>query len=402
MSRVIGWFSLAHALLWASPSLAQTASQVEAVPRDPLPEWAVTAREVLTWDVFNTPLWRIALCLLILVVGLILKNGLIARLLRPLDAVLDKTETTLDNAFLSAVREPGSWLIFLFSVGLALEVLQLPPGLEALATVLLETAGVGVVAWMVYRAIDVAGMALQKFVNKTESDIDDHIVPLVKRVLRVVLIAFALVTVVQQWGYDVTSLVAGLGIGGMAFALGAQDTLANWFGSLMIFTDRPFGLGDWVRSGSIEGVVEEVGLRSTKIRTFDKSLITVPNKSIANDSCENFSLRTERRINLSIGLEYRTTRAQMQQVLDGVRTVLREHPMTNNDTITVFFTGFGTSSLDLMISVFFKTNAFAEFAPAREEVLLEVMGVVEKAGTDFAFPSQSLYMHTPVETRPAA
>ncbi len=403
MKRVTVSLTLLLVQIWASPVGAQTTDgAAPRLPRDPLPAWAQTLHEFLTWDVFNTALWRIVLCILVLLLGLVLKNGLIDRLLRPLELLLDRTSTTLDNALLEAVRRPGSWLVFIFSVWAAFELLQLPPGLDALVLIVLQTLGTGIVAWALFLAIDVAGMALQKFVNHTDSDIDDHLVPLVKRVLRVVLVCFAGIAIVQQWGYDVTSLVAGLGIGGVAFALAAQDTLSNWFGSLMIFTDRPFRIGDTVRAGSIEGVIEEVGLRSTKVRTFDKSLITVPNKKIANENCENLSMREQRRINMTIGLEYRTTRAQMLQIIEEVTTVLTEHPMTDNSTINVFFTGFGASSLDLLVVVFLNTNSFAEFAPARQQILLEVMRVIEDVGSSFAFPSQSLYMHTPIETRTAA
>lgn len=393
-------FTLVLATLWSTPARGQTTDGGTAA--DPLPEWAQMFEEFLTWDLFDIPVWRITVCVLVLMLGLILKNGLINRILRPLEALLDRTRTNLDNALLEAVRRPGSWLVFVFCVWLGVEILQLPPGLDALATVVLQSIGTGVFAWIVFLAIDVAGMALQKFVDQTESDIDDHIVPLVKRVLRVVLVIFAGVTIVQQWGYDVTSLIAGLGIGGIAFALAAQNTLSNWFGSLMIFTDRPFRLGDWVRSGSIEGIVEEVGLRSTKIRTFDKSLITVPNKTIAHENCENFSMREQRRLNITIGLDCRTKHAQLTKILNELRTMLAEQPLADPESVNVYFSGLGESTLDVMVMVFFNSNAWADFAPARETVLLEIMRIVEDNGSSLAFPSQSLYIETPIQTRTAA
>lgn len=365
---------------------------------DPLPEWAQIFDEFLAWDVFDIAVWRLALCVLILIVGLFLKNHVINRLYKPFDRLLTKTETELDNALLESVRKPLTWLVFAVAVWLALKVLGLPDGIEKVSVLVLQTFGTVLVAWTLYRAIDVAGIAMQRFTQHTESEIDDHIVPLIKRVLRVVLVIFAVITIIQQWGYDVTSLIAGLGIGGLAFALAAKDTLSNWFGSLMIFTDRPFTLGHWVKTGAIEGVVEEVGLRSTKIRTFDKSLITVPNKNIAHDSIENFSLREQRRINIKIGVEYRTTREQMQQVIDGVKEVILAHELSDAQTLTVFFSGFGDSALEIVIRVFLNTADYMEFMVAQEGLFLEIMRVVEEAGTGFAFPSQSVYMETPVET----
>ena len=395
------WALAIIAISWPTALSAQT-SAPEAAAGEGLIEWPPTVEQFLSWNVFDIAMWRIIACLLVFIVGLAMKNGLMDRLLRPAESLLDRTETELDNALLEAVRKPGSWLFFTFSVWLGLEIVQLPDRLDALVTLVLQTIGTVIVAWTCFRAIDVVGMALTRFVEGTDTDIDDHMVPLVKRVLRVVLVVVAGIAVVQQWGYDVTSLIAGLGIGGIAFALAAQDTLSNWFGSLMIFTDQPFRLGDWVKSGGVEGVVEEVGLRSTKVRTFDKSLYTIPNKKMANDSIENFSMREQRRINLTLGLSYSTTRAQMQDVLQGVRKCLEEHPLADPASVVVFFTGFGDSTLDVIAQVFLKTNAFGDFAPAREEVLLQVMGIIEDAGTSLAFPSQSIYVETPIETRQAA
>jgi MscS family membrane protein len=399
LNRILFAFVTTSTLLLAGPARAQNGGP-EGVKEiaDPLPEWAQIFAEFMQWDIFDIPIWRVSLCVLILVVGLFLKNYVISRLYKPFDRLLTRTATDLDNALLEAVRKPLTWIVFAFAVWLALGVLNLPDGIEQVSVLVLQTVGTVFVAWTIYRAIDVAGIAMQKFTQHTESEIDDHIVPLVKRVLRVVLVAFALVAIIQQWGYDVTSLIAGLGIGGLAFALAAKDTLANWFGSLMIFTDRPFTLGNWVKTGSIEGIVEEVGLRSTKIRTFDKSLITVPNKNIAHDSIENFSLREQRRINIKIGVEYRTSRAQMQEVLDGVKEVILGHELSDPETMTVFFSGFGDSALEVVIRVFLNTADYMEFMAAQQTIFLEIMRVVEEAGTAFAFPSQSVYMETPIET----
>lgn len=385
-------------VLMSMPRLASGQTNADAAdPLDPLPEWAHTFDEFLKWNIYDISVWRVTAFFLILITGLFLKNYLINRVLRPVEALLNKTETELDNVLLEAVRKPLTWIVFVIAVWLAISVLGLPESMDAVLVLALQTTGTVFVAWMLFRAIDVAGIALQRFTSHTESDVDDHLVPLIKRVLRVILVIFAIVTIIQQWGYDVTSLIAGLGIGGLAFALAAQDTLANWFGSLMIFTDRPYSLGHWVKAGGIEGIVEEIGLRSTKVRTFDKSLITVPNKKIAHDPIENFTVREMRRINTSIGLEYRTTREQVETIVEEIRALFTEHEMADESMMNVFFSGFGASSLEIVVRVFIRTNAYMEFMTVQQELFVEIMRIVEDAGTGFAFPSQSLYMETPIE-----
>lgn len=386
--------------LWSTAALAQTSgttgtgSGTGATPADPLPEWAVMFEDVLSWDVLDVPLWRLTVCIFILIIGLALKNYIIKRLLRPIEALLGKTETSLDDQLLEAVRKPLTWVVFLFAVWAALKVLRLPDGIDQFVGLSLQTFGTVFIAWMLYRSISIIGELLQRFTEGTKSDVDDHLVPLVVRVLRVVLVIFAVLAIIQQWGYDVTSLIAGLGIGGLAFALAAQDTLSNWFGSLMIFTDRPFTIGDWVKTGDIEGVIEEVGLRSTKIRTFDKSLITVPNRKIAHDSIENFSERERRRTNTTIGLTYGTTHDQITTIVEEIRTLLAEHPLADPESVAVYFKGFGESTLDIRFVVFFTSAAYHDFMTAQQEVFFGVMKIVEEAGSAFAFPSRSLYFES--------
>ena len=200
--------------------------------------------------------------------------------------------------------------------------------------------------------------------------------------------------IIQQWGYDVTSLIAGLGLGGLAFALAAQNTLSNLFGSVMIFTDRPFKIGDWVQSKNGEGVVEEIGLRSTRVRTFANTLITIPNADMASTAVENHSKMTKRRIMTTIGVVYGTTPEQVERIVTRVRALLRESEAIDQGFHMVNFTGFGASSLDILIYCFTKSTVWTEFMQARQELFFEVMRIVREEGSSFALPSQSLYFET--------
>lgn len=348
--------------------------------------------EFLKWKFYDIAVWRLAGFVSTLVLGLFLKNYLLERILGRLDLLLDRTSTRIDNKLIRAVRQPLSWVIFVLAVYIALEFLKLPSEMEELTTVVLQSLGTLAVAWMLYRAIDVAGLLLTQYTAQTESEMDDQLVPLVRRVLRVLLIALCVITIIQQWGYDVTSLIAGLGIGGIALALGAQETLSNWFGSIMIFTDRPFLPGDWVKSKHGEGIVEEVGMRSTKIRTFEKTVITVPNSEVAASAVENVSSRPHRRFKKKFGLLCSTSADQMEQIVDGFRTTLEEHDFIDATSVLVYFEDMGDFTLDVFVHCFIETTDYPVYLRVKQEIFLAFMRIVADAGSDFAFPTQTVQL----------
>jgi MscS family membrane protein len=206
---------------------------------------------------------------------------------------------------------------------------------------------------------------------------------------------------IQNLGYSISGLLASLGIGGLAVALAAKDTLSNIFGSFMIILDRPFHIGDWVKAGDMEGVVEEVGFRSTKIRTFAKTLITVPNNIIANLAIDNFSRMPNRRIKLNVGVTYETSPAQMRRAVSLIREMLTNHPAIQQDFFLVNFTDFGASSLDIMVYCFTTTTVWGEYLDARENVCLKIMDILEELGLEIAFPSRSVYLRGEQEKKEA-
>jgi MscS family membrane protein len=211
-----------------------------------------------------------------------------------------------------------------------------------------------------------------------------------QRLAKAILAALVLVAVLAELGYPVAGLVAGLGIGGLALALAAQKTVENLFGSLALAVDRPFGVGDFVRIEDLVGTVEVVGLRSTRIRTLDRTLVTIPNGRLADMRLESFTARDRMRLACTIGLVYGTTLAQMRRVLDGLEEVLRSHPLIWPDAVVVRFKEFGASSLDMEVMAWFQTSQWPEFQLIRQEVLLRFMEVVERAGTSFAFPTRTI------------
>lgn len=306
-----------------------------------------------------------------------------------------RTKSRYDDEFLNCIRKPAEFLVVIIGLFIAVQVLQLPTapvnmrrGAHAILKVLV-TFDIG---WALFNLVSLLDIFLSSWVTKTESTLDDHLLPFIRKSLRAFIIFLAVIMTIQNLGYSISGLLASLGIGGLAVALAAKDTLSNIFGSFMIILDRPFLIGDWVKAGDMEGVVEEVGFRSTKIRTFAKTLITVPNNIIANLSIDNFSRMPKRRIKLNVGVTYETSPAQMRQAVSMIREMLTAHPAIQKDFFLVNFTDFGASSLDIMVYCFTTTTVWGEYLDAREDVCLKIMDILESLDLEIAFPSRSIYM----------
>jgi MscS family membrane protein len=381
-------------MLWAIPARGEESTEKAGeslLPSAAIPGYEEFISDILSIDILTIPVWRVTLASLVLLLGFALRMHLLAKILRPLQLLVSKTRTDLDDNLLEAIRRPLGWLINLFAIYFSLLILHIPEGLMAIAVLILKTIGTVFVAWMADKVLGVVAAYFKRKAAQTETQLDDHLIPLVKRVLRVILIAVTIITIIQQWGYNVTSLVAGLGIGGLAFALAAQSTLSNWFGSVMILTDRPFQVGDLVKSKHGDGTIVEIGLRSTKIRTFQRSIITVPNSDLATTPVENLTKIPVRNIKAEIGVVYSTTQAQMTAIIEDIRQMLADHPKIDQSFWMVHFVGFGDSSLNILVHCFTPTTQWHEWFDVRQDVLLKIMGIVEKNGSSFAFPSRSLY-----------
>jgi MscS family membrane protein len=203
--------------------------------------------------------------------------------------------------------------------------------------------------------------------------------------------------ILQNLNINVSSLLAGLGIGGVALALAAKDTVANFFGSIMIFVDRPFQIGDWVVVSGVEGIVEEVGFRSTRIRTFYNSQVTVPNAKFTETNIDNYGRRMYRRTTLTLNLTYDTTPEQMQAFVEGIRAVIKANPHTRKDLYEAHMSGFGAHSLDVLVYFFLKVETWSAELRERHNIYLELLRLAQELKVQFAFPTQTLHVDSIAE-----
>jgi len=250
-------------------------------------------------------------------------------------------------------------------------------------------------------AVDVATQFFAKRAEATDTKLDDQLIPLANRATKTALWILGGLFVVQNMGVDVTALLAGVSIGGLAFALAAKDTVENLFGSVTIFTDRPFQIGDTIEVNGVIGTVEEVGFRSTRLRTPVGSLISLPNGKVAGAQVDNLGARTRRRTRITLGLTYDSTQAQMVAFVEGIRAVLDGHEIVSPDS-EVHFTGFGDSALEVMVHFFLEVPGWSDQLVHQQEIFLAFMGVAEDVGVSFAFPSQSLYVEQLPQARGAS
>ena len=352
--------------------------------------------QTLDQTILGNTLWQYSAFLAIIIATVIIRTFVRHALDVWLKRLTERSKWEADDKLLQAVRRPALFLVYLVGVYIACEILNIPNEpiqLQSFIDNLFTSLLIVDAAWFLYTATDILSAYLNRFASKTDSKLDDQLIPIVRKALRVVVIMMALVMILQNLGQSVSSLLAGLGLGGLAFALAAKDSLANIFGSVTIFTDRPFQIGDWIKLPSTEGVVEDVGFRSTRIRTFEKTLITIPNSKISNDVIENMNARTVRRVSMVLGVTYHTTAEQMEKSLEVIRDILRNHSGVSQDYWLVNFTDFGDSSLNIFLYYFSRSTIWAEYLQVRQDVNLTIMRRLEELGVEFAFPSRTVYLH---------
>ena len=292
------------------------------------------------------------------------------------------------------VARPISFLVIFPLLILLVPVLQLPIGMSKYVILGLRAIWPIFAIVFLYKMVDIVSIYLGKLADKTESTLDDQLVPLLRKVLKTFVIIVGGLFILDNLEFDITGLIAGLSIGGLAFALAAQDTIKNFFGSLMIFVDRPFQVGDWITSGNVDGTVEEVGFRSTRIRTFRNSLMYIPNGIITNQMIDNHGLRVYRRFMTNIALTYDTPPELIEVFVEGLKEIVKKHPDTRKDYFEIHFNDMADSSLNVLFYIFFKVPSWSDELRARHEVLLEVVRLAEVLGVNFAFPTQTLHVET--------
>ncbi len=309
-----------------------------------------------------------------------------------LAAFAAKSETQADDLATAAIVSPLGLILPVVGIYLAVRILLQSAEMRVTTDKIFAVASILVVTWTLFKLADALSVLLNELAAKTDSKLDDQIVPLLRKTLKIFLAILAFVLSAQNLGYSVSGLLAGLGIGGLALAMASKDTLANLFGSVMILIDRPFHVGDWITFPGGDGVVEEVGMRSTRVRTFAKTVVSIPNQALANATVENHSLMPKRRIKFTLGVTYESTVAQVKGLVTAIETYLKGNPDIDQEFMLVKFTDFNDSSLDIFVYCFSVTTDWTKHLSVKQDVNLKIMSLVEEMGMGIAYPTQTVHL----------
>ena len=346
--------------------------------------------------VLGLKIWQyVGLLILLTIGGLIhwLLNGLLFPLVGRITRYRLHPKLA-DRVLIRQITRTFSVLIVLHILRIFLPILQLPIRSSEFAMLTIRILTIFFVVWLLFKILDVIMVYAMRYTEKTESKLDEQLMPIIRRTLQAVLMVGGIVEAMRMLGVNVTTLIAGISIGGLALALAAQDMLKNLFGSLTIFLDKPFQIGDWINFSGVDGTVEEVGFRSTRVRTFSNSLVYVPNGKLADMIVDNYGLRVYRRFRTEITIAYGTPTPLIEKFVEGLRGIVDQHPDTRKDFYHIYLNALGSHSLNILFYIFFAVSDWPSELKARHQVLMAILDLAHELGVQFAFPTQTLHVET--------
>lgn len=309
-----------------------------------------------------------------------------------------KTPTEFFSNICLAFEHPIRWLFIIIGIYVSVGYFPYLEQTNPLFLKLIRASVIVIITWGLYNLSAGSSLLFSKINERFNMEIDQILIPFLSKAIRFIILAISLSIIAQEFEYDVNGFVAGLGLGGLAFALAAKDAIGNLFGGVIIITEKPFSIGDWIKTPSVEGTVEDISFRSTRVRTFAQALVTVPNATLANETIMNWSQMGKRRITFSLGVNYDTPKDKLEKTVKRIEQLLRNHEGVHQDTIFVTFDQYNNSSLDIFLYFFTKTTVWGEFLKIKEEVNFKIMEILEEEGVSVAFPSRTLYLNTPYES----
>lgn len=352
------------------------------------------------YTLFGLEAWQYLAILVLLLLAFIL-NFIAWRLLNILFNFLATTRLGrdhFDEEIIQKIARLIAYVVVAYILFIFVPVLMLPVGFSFYLLAGLRIFNTICAVLIILNTIELARSYFQVIVNRTESKSDDQLLPIFIKTIKVLVMAIGAIHILDVFSVDLTALIAGLSIGGLALALAAQDTVKHLIGSVMIYMDRPFKLGDYIVSGDVDGTVEEIGFRSTRIRTPDSSLISIPNGSLVDMTVNNMGKLRFRRFKTTIGVAYYTPPGLLEKFIEGLRAINATHSHTKSDLFHIYLNNMGGSSLDILFIVYFETTEFALNLKLREEMLFSILKLAEAMNVHIAFPSTSVYIESTPES----
>jgi len=329
----------------------------------------------------------------------LLTNPVLHLIYNGFEKITSRSKTEIDDALVRLTKKPVKFLIrsltLLMSFNMLLAGSEVPVALASSlrngSAHLSKTIIIISVCWIISRLTSHIDHLTAEFKALFDVELNKMVAPFISKMFNVIVWSLGMMMIASEFGFDVNGFVAGMGLSGLAVALAGKSMLANVFGGFAILGDKTFDIGDWIVSDGLEGTVENISLWSTKIRTFDKGLVTVPNEMLAGSKILNYSRRDQRRVSFNLGITYDTPGEKVSQVVENIRQMLIDHPKVANDLIIVNFESFGDSALEIKIYFFTMTSMWLEYLDIREDVNIKIMEVLENDSVEVAFPSVTIY-----------
>ena len=335
-------------------------------------------------------LTRAVLSVAVLALFWLLRRLLAAVFVRPLHALAKRNNSGWDEVLLAIITIPARLIIIALGLLVGAEILNVD---VTTAVFVIHLARVFIIIALLlaaYQIVDALAPSSNRLFRLTGLTINERLLPFMRTAIKLILIALALVIIIQEWGYDVSGLVAGLGLGGLAFSLAAKDTVENLFGFTTIVSDQPFMVGEFIKSNDIEGTVEHVGIRSTRIRQPDQSYVIVPNSKLASSPILNWSRLSKRWYNTTLRVNYSATRQDIVELMTRIRAMLTAREQVQADSVIVNFINFGDNGFEILIRCYINLVDWPAFTTERETINLEIMRIFEELGLKIAFPGHAI------------
>ena len=324
--------------------------------------------------------------------ALFLRRLLTLILVRPLRALAGRTGADADDALLDAILSPARIAMMGLSLIITVNLLNFGSEIQQIVETLARTLMIGAVFYAAIKLFNTVSLRPALFKQVTGLEIPERLLPFLNTVVKYLIIALGAIFVLQELNFDVTALIASLGVVGVGVSLASQNTVANLFGFAAIVSDNPFKVGDFIKTSNVTGIVEAVGVRATRVRQLDQAVATVPNNLLTNAIVLNRSRLEKRRLDFTLTLTYRTTSTQMRTLLVDIRELLQTIDDIDSDSVIVHFVNFSASSLDVRVVCQVLLTDWRQFSALKEKLYLDIMDMIERRGLRFAYPSQSVYI----------
>lgn len=335
---------------------------------------------------------QISISIGILAAFLVLRKLFVKYFFQLIYKLANKPKTDIFKQIAVAFDKPARWFFAALGLFLAIEYSPFLDGQMDIVKKLYRSLIVALIAWGLCNLTSSSSFLFHKVNQRFELDMDDILAPFLSKVLRFVILALSVSVIAQEFNYDVNGFVAGLGLGGLAFALAAKDTISNFFGGIIIITEKPFTIGDWVETSSVTGGVEDITFRSTRFRTAQGALVTVPNSTLSMEAITNWTRMTKRQVTFSVRVSYATPIDRLERCITRLREMLREHEGVHDDTIMVNFDVFADSYYNLFFNFYTKTIVWAESLDVRQDINRRIIDIFAEEGVEFAYPGQNVFV----------